>query len=197
MDNQTTLPAEAFILAGGASQRFGSDKARYLLDGSPMIAVLAANLDPHFNNLTVIAKRPGEYDDLGLRMLGDRYPEQAALSGVLTALEHSAGDWSFICACDLPNLTGEFCHRLWAVRTTWGVAPMIAGRLHPLAAWYHRESHAHLLAAYEAGQFSLRRILDHPNFAKIDWEHPGTLQNLNRPPAGGQLEGAGGPKNPK
>ncbi len=187
MDNQTTLPAEAFILAGGASQRFGSDKARYLLNGSPMLAVLAANLDPHFEGLSVVAKRPGEYDDLGLRTLGDRYPEQAALSGVLTALELSTGDWTFVCACDLPNLTGEFCRRLWADRGTWGVAPMTEGRLHPLAAWYHRESHAHLLAAYKAGQFGLHRIWEHPNFAKVGWERPETLQNLNRPPRAGQL----------
>ncbi len=182
MDNQTTLPAEVFILAGGASQRFGSDKARYLLKGSPMISMMAATLGPHFKRLSVVAKNPGEYDDLGLRTMGDRYPEQAALSGVLTALELAADDWAFICACDLPNLTGEFCRRLWAVRGAWGVAPMTDGRLHPLAAWYHRESHAHLFAAYNAGRFSLRRILEHPNFARIDWEHPETLQNLNRPP---------------
>ncbi len=192
MDNQTTLPAEAFILAGGASQRFGSDKARYLLDGSPMISVMAANLSPYFKRLSVVAKGPGEYDELGLCTMGDRYPEQAALSGVLTALELAAGDWTFICACDLPFLTGEFCRRLWAARANWGVAPVADGRLHPLAAWYHRESYAHLSAAYQAGRFSLRRILEHPNFVKIDWEHPETLQNLNRPPQAGQLEGAGG-----
>ena len=34
----TPIPAEAFILAGGRSARFGSNKARHLIDGVPMVA---------------------------------------------------------------------------------------------------------------------------------------------------------------
>ncbi len=184
MDNQIRLPAEAFILAGGGSRRFGSDKARYKLHGRPMILGIAETLAANCERVTVVSKEAGAYADLGLITVADHYPQQAPLSGVLTALELSGSAWVFICSCDLPQLTGELCHRLWEQRAGWGVVPSTAGRLQPLAAWYHRDSLPHLLSAYREGRFSLRRLLEHQKFTIVEWDQPEVLLNLNRPAGG-------------
>ncbi len=184
MENQIRLPAEAFILAGGGSRRFGSDKARYKLCGRPMIQGIADTLAATCERMTVVAKEAGTYADLGLNTVADHYTERVPLSGVLTALELAGSAWAFICACDLPQLRGELCRRLWQQRTGWGVVPSAAGHLQPLAAWYHRDSRPHLLAAYREGRFSLRRLLEHQKFTIIEWDQPEVLLNLNRPPGG-------------
>ena len=184
MDDQIRLPGEAFILAGGGSRRFGSDKARYELRGQPMIQCIADTLAANCERVTVVAKEAGAYADLGLNTVADHYSQQSPLSGVLTALELAGSAWAFICACDLPQLTGELCRRLWQQRTGWGVVPSTAGLLHPLAAWYHRDSLPHLLAAYREGHFSLRRALEHQKFTIIEWDQPEILLNLNRLPEG-------------
>ncbi len=184
MDNQIRLPAQAFILAGGSSRRFGSDKARHELRGRPMIQGIADTLAATCERVRVVSKEAGTYADLGLITVADHYPQRVPLSGVLTALELAGSAWAFICACDLPQLTGELCRHLWQQRAGWGVVPSTAGRLQPLAAWYHRDSLPHLLAAYREGRFSLRRSLEHQKFTIIEWDQPDVLLNLNRPPEG-------------
>ena len=97
-------PAEAFILAGGVSRRFGSEKARFMLDGKPMIVHMAGLLSSHFETVTVIAKAAAAYDDLGLTTIADHYPEQAPICGLMTALEQASGEWIFLAPCDTPYL---------------------------------------------------------------------------------------------
>ena len=55
-----------YILAGGRSRRFGRDKARATTGGAALVVRLAELLTPVAQSITVIAGRPGAYDDLGL-----------------------------------------------------------------------------------------------------------------------------------
>ena len=93
-----------WILAGGLSSRFGSDKVLFLLDGRPLAlrvadALRAAGLDPR-----LVARHPR---DLGLPELiepeGPRHP----LHCVATALAHDVRtglSFSMFCPADLAEL---------------------------------------------------------------------------------------------
>src|SRR4051794_14706591 len=83
LKRMNTFPA--YILAGGQSQRFGSDKARAPLDGKPLIVHVAESLKPIASSVTVVAKDFGEYDDLGLVSIGDLQPGLGPMGGLLTA----------------------------------------------------------------------------------------------------------------
>jgi len=75
-----------YILAGGRSSRFGSDKARALLDGEPLIARLARQIAPIAAGITVVADAPEKYADLGLRTIADRRPGLGPLAGLEAAM---------------------------------------------------------------------------------------------------------------
>lgn len=96
----TLLPV--YVLAGGKSRRFGSDKARAELDGTPLLARLARAAAPIASRLTVVADRPDKYADLGLRTIADRIPGRGPLGGLLTAAEDAdAEPWLLALTCDL------------------------------------------------------------------------------------------------
>ncbi|MEM8494625.1 MAG: molybdenum cofactor guanylyltransferase [Planctomycetota bacterium] len=105
----SVFPLRHYVLAGGESRRFGSDKARYRIDGQPMIQRVAEAWKPWCDSTTVVGQRPDQYADLGLTTIGDDLPHAGPLGGLRTALRHasapdrSRGDssWILLSACDL------------------------------------------------------------------------------------------------
>lgn len=77
----------AYILAGGKSSRFGSDKARVRIHGQPNLSRLASAMSGSGWSVTAVAQEAGAYEDLGLRTIADFEPHAGPLAGVITALE--------------------------------------------------------------------------------------------------------------
>lgn len=107
----------AYILAGGQSRRFGSDKARAELGGVPLLVRVAQCLGQVASSLTVIADRPDKYADLGLTTLADAQPHQGPLGGLHTALTHarsagSPGTRVLVASCDHLELRTSWLHTL-------------------------------------------------------------------------------------
>ena len=186
MEPVNRLPAHAFLLAGGQSTRFGSDKARFLIWNQPLIVRLHGLLSRVCREVTVLTKQPSKYADLGLACAADRYPEQAPITGLVTALEMSSTEWCFVIACDLPNLNGDFLRELWEGRGGLGVIPLAEDRRQPLSALYHRDSLARFKGAYDRGAFALQPVVSGPDFTTLTVSDPQVLSNLNTPPDAGK-----------
>lgn len=102
-----------YVLAGGRSLRFGSDKARAELGGVPLVLRLARLLEPIADGFTVVAERPDKYADLGLSTLGDAVPGLGPLGGLHTALTHARPPgWVLVVSADLLELRLEWLERL-------------------------------------------------------------------------------------
>lgn len=91
------------ILAGGRSNRFGSDKAEALIGDRPMIALVAERLAQQTDAVVVCGREWG-----GLASLPDRpRPDLGPLGGLAAALHHAAEngfDLVLTSGCDLPDL---------------------------------------------------------------------------------------------
>jgi molybdopterin-guanine dinucleotide biosynthesis protein A len=129
----------AFILAGGASRRMGTDKSQLILDGESFVERIAAALAKIGGEITVVGK-PAT-DSTKLRYVPDIYPNWGALGGVHTALASSAAPWCLIVACDFPFVTAELFSRLASLREYFeAVAPIQSdGIPQPLCALYQTE----------------------------------------------------------
>ena len=104
---------EAFILAGGASSRMGTDKARLPLAGKLFIQRIAETLLTVASRVTVAGQ---DCEDLGLRSVSDIHPGWGALGGIHTALTNSKTEWALVTACDLPFVTSGLYERLFNSR---------------------------------------------------------------------------------
>ena len=124
------------VLAGGRSRRFGRDKARFVLDGKPLLARVLESL-ADAEQTFIVANQ--DYSEFGMPVVEDLSNLQTPLSGLHSALVHATCDWVAVAACDLPYLTPEYWAALNAQRG--GVRAAVVrrgGRLEPLAALYHR-----------------------------------------------------------
>lgn len=106
------MDVSAYILAGGKSSRFGSDKARAVLDDKPLIVHIFEMLRSVCPEVVAVADVAAKYDDLGVPTIADQRPGLGPLGGVEAALadrlaRHGAG-WTIVASCDLAGLKREW-----------------------------------------------------------------------------------------
>jgi molybdopterin-guanine dinucleotide biosynthesis protein A len=101
-----------YILCGGKSSRFGSDKARAVLGGVPLIVNVAETLASRCDSIVAVADVEEKYRDLGLRTIADHRPGLGPLAGLEAALSHrlesSGPGWLLLVSCDLGALKAEW-----------------------------------------------------------------------------------------
>jgi len=174
------LPS-GFVMAGGMSRRFGTDKALATLGGETVLARLCRVLASAAEEVRVVAP-PGRYLDQQLRLVEDRWPGEGPLGGVVTALRAAnpgPSAWSLIVSCDLPFLTAEWLCYL-AGRAAASAADVLCARSEagevPLCACWRNAAAAPLEAAFHSGVRSIAEgmkrlgaeILDEKDWKRFD-----------------------------
>ncbi len=150
-----------YILAGGKSSRFGSDKARALLDGKPLILRVMEAVSPYAARVTVVAETAGKYDDLGLTTIADIEPGRGPMGGLRTALlDNRDEDWLLLLSCDLVRIEPVWIESLLAARSSATAAALYADRWQPLVGVYHRSCLAEVEACMARRRRSIREMLD-------------------------------------
>ena len=149
---------EAFILIGGRSSRFGSDKAFAAFGNETLVAraVRTVNqaLSPLQTNLVVSRDEQltsQSLENVGCSIVADRRPGLGAWSGIDAALAHARTNWVLVLACDLPLISAEFL-QLLAGRANGNVDAVVPrqpdGRLQPLCAIYRLATAKELLKIF-------------------------------------------------
>jgi molybdenum cofactor guanylyltransferase len=150
--------AAGYILAGGGSTRFGRDKALVEVGGLPMLGRMIALLQSVAKTVKVVGA-PEKYAKFEREMVGDKWPGEGPLGGIITALEDAAKsaaqpEWNLIVSCDMPFLTQEWltflCERAAKSKAQVVVAHSAHGP-EPLCACYRTDIAASLRAAFESG----------------------------------------------
>jgi len=106
--------ARGYVLSGGASSRFGRDKALVRFGAIPLLLEIVKLAQTCTSEVAVVAGAQ-KYGDLdaNLEIIEDRWPGEGPLGGIVTGLQHSAAtshpaEWNLILSCDLPFLTAEW-----------------------------------------------------------------------------------------
>lgn len=151
-----------YILAGGASSRFGSDKARAEFEGAPLVVRVATGLAAAAAPATVVSAAPDAYADLGLRTIGDVAPGLGPMGGLTTALGDAGGPL-FLAACDLREPRAEWAQAI----TDAGSTAAFKGDhgWEPLFARYEPSVLPIAEALLERGEGSMHKLLDEVGMA--------------------------------
>lgn len=159
---EVSYPLPVYILAGGKSRRFGSDKARAEFDGLPLLTRLARAAAPVAASITVVADRQDRYADLDLRTIADRIPERGPLGGLHTATEDAKADsWILALTCDLVAFDPGWVVPLFAVARV----PILAAAYRdegwqPFPGLYHTALRTELERRIAEGLLGMRHLLD-------------------------------------
>lgn len=157
------ISTSAYILAGGKSTRFGSDKARAELEGEPLIARVHRLLKPIVSDITVVSAQFGEYDDLGLRTIADINPGLGPLAGLQSALADLPGHHEelLLCPCDAVVIMPKWVEELYALsKYTPAAVYRSADRWQPLPGFFTRACVPAVEVLLSGKGRSLQRLLD-------------------------------------
>jgi molybdopterin-guanine dinucleotide biosynthesis protein A len=128
--------AVGYVLVGGASSRFGADKALAQLDGRPMYARMTRLLGRVGLHKICLVGDPALYGNLGFECIPDRWPGEGPLGGIVTAIHRTEamrlGTHSLIVSCDMPFLTEEFLEYLLERAVASDSEVVLARSLHGL-----------------------------------------------------------------
>lgn len=106
------------VLAGGASRRFGEDKARYLVDGASMIERVVRAVSEVVHPVRISIGGDTEPFQLELEHVRDLTPDAGPLGGLQAGLRRGERRWLLVVACDLPFLTSDVLTSLLDARTS-------------------------------------------------------------------------------
>jgi molybdopterin-guanine dinucleotide biosynthesis protein A len=163
-ENRPVGAFRGYVLAGGASSRFGSDKARAVLGGETVLARMRALTASVAGDVQVIAAA-GRYPDLCAATVPDRWPGQGPLGGIITALaathhSGSACEWNLIVSCDMPFLTHQWLRYMTEQALASGAEVMVPASEHglePLCACWRTASLVKLQGAFDD---EVRKVTD-------------------------------------
>lgn len=137
------MKIEPYVLIGGASKRFGRDKATFPFEGERLadraahIAETALKSGPAC--FVTSKKAPNFYSKEGRTVITDRVPGRGVIGAVHAALEYARSRWIFVLACDLPFVAAEFVsflgHRIDDKKDAL-IPVQTDGRWQPLCAFY-------------------------------------------------------------
>lgn len=178
------------ILVGGASTRFGSNKALAVHAGRPLISHVVATLEHLFSAHLLVTNTPETYAFLGWPAVGDRFQGAGPLAGIHAALGAIKTPHAFITGCDMPFVSERLVRALVALANgDWDVVvPCPGGRPEPLYGIYHRRCLATIEASLQRDERKIGFVLQSLNVRRVGEEELlavlpdlGTFLNVNRP----------------
>ena len=95
------------VLAGGKSSRMGQNKVLMEYQNRRFLDRICEELRGFDEKPCISAAIPGEYEDLGLPVVCDEHREIGPMEGIRQVLIHTSCDYVFVCAGDMPFITGD------------------------------------------------------------------------------------------
>ena len=179
-----TRPSVAgYVLTGGRSSRFGSDKATYPFRGKAMALWVAEAVLAHVPTVTLVGD-PDIHSSLGMPVIPDRVTAAGPLGGIVAALAHAKCQWCLIAACDMPMVGAAPMAALIGRAARSGGKAILPrtpdGRVQPLCAVYSTAARAPLEDALLDGVRKVTEALERLEWEPFDVESPRPFANINQ-----------------
>jgi molybdopterin-guanine dinucleotide biosynthesis protein A len=129
-----------FILLGGKSSRYGTNKAFVEIEGVRLVDRVAGVMQSIFDRVVLVTNTPGEYTYLGIPMVEDLIKGLGPMGGIYTGLMTMKNACGFFVACDMPFLSEGLIRHMVDVRDDFdAVVPRMDWMLEPLHALYTKK----------------------------------------------------------
>ena len=168
-----SIKGSGVIMAGGASERLGRDKALERIGGKALVERVIDSLVPLTTEVLVVVAQPEQAAAFHLppsvRVVSDRYPGKGSLGGIFTGLDASTEAWSLVVACDMPFLNGELLRHLMGESSNVdAVVPLLGGQIEPLHALYSKACLAPMERMVRAGDLKIAPLFDAVRVRYVD-----------------------------
>ena len=179
----------AIILAGGKSQRMGSNKAFLKYSDKTFIEHQVSNLSKVFDEIIISANDASAYSSLKMPIVTDVMPGKGPLGGICAGLMQARSHYVFVIACDMPFINEKVILYLRDQINDYDVVvPQTSRGLEPMHAFYSKNCIQPIYRCLEEGKLRIIdffpkvkvRVVDEKEFKGIDASIQ-SLVNLNTP----------------
>jgi molybdenum cofactor guanylyltransferase len=147
------------VLAGGLSQRLGTDKAALIMDGEPLWQRQLGVLRDAGAVPTVLMRRPGQGAPANVTCWRDQVTEAGPMGGLHAALVPQGDAWVAVLAVDMPGIDAAwFRWLLGFCRPGTGAMAQHPEACEPLAAIYPAEALGEINRRLAMRDYSLQRL---------------------------------------
>lgn len=166
------------ILAGGKSQRMGTDKALLQYNGVPFIKIIVDEMKSVASDVAVVVgkKSPTEYRSIlgdNVELMADDFELDNPMGGMLTAFGRMKNQYVAVLACDSPFPNSRAVEFLFeqAIGHSAAIPAWDESKVEPLCAVYNAiESSKAGLEALKVGQIGCKHLISHlpdPRFVSV------------------------------
>ena len=170
-----------YVLAGGASRRFGRDKAAEVVDGQSLLSRVVDTFAGVCDEVALLVNTPGRYCLEQAREVVDSPSGIGPLGGLHAALmdreARHGGGWVFLTSCDLVHPKAEWLEMLLnAVKADAEVVAYRGDFWEATFALYHTRLLPRVQRQIDAGVYALQRLCDAADSLAV--ELPGGMRSL-------------------
>lgn len=168
----------AYLLSGGKSTRFGSDKALVEIHAQPQLLGLWHVLHNQGHEVHVVADRDDRYQHIGLSCLVDEMPGCGPLAALATALRHrrqESDGWLLLLNCDQAMWQATWFQQLAEhatadIQMVTFVETIADGQkvVQPLPGLFHTRLLPTVLQQLQSGQFAMQHLVRNAPAATVD-----------------------------
>jgi molybdopterin-guanine dinucleotide biosynthesis protein A len=188
---RTTPPIEAFILAGGRSSRFGSDKALAVWHGKTLLEHVLRAVVPLRIPTRVVTRDPEPYLPWATAFVLAEHPGLGPVEAVRASLESSLAPWGLFLTVDMPSIGPLLRPLMLAANSVEQDVNSLCyadgeGRAQPFPALYRRDLVSRIAdlgpgaSMHALQEVAAPRVLGPRNVPGIpDWNE--ALHNVNEP----------------
>lgn len=156
------------ILAGGESQRMGSDKSLLPLQNARFIDLIYARLSSLFEEVIIVTNSPELYQDLPCRKVPDIYLGQGALAGIHAGLSQVKQPRAFVVGCDMPFVSEKIVRKICSHAKQGDlILPHSSCGHEPLHALYEKNCLPAMEQVLEAGHKRIMKFFSHVKVVEL------------------------------
>ncbi|MBJ11585.1 MAG: hypothetical protein CMG62_00700 [Candidatus Marinimicrobia bacterium] len=172
------IKANAYILIGGNSKRFGSPKWRKEINGKTILDHIW-NCCEKFQSRYVIGK--DKLVNFDYRYLSDNLKIQSPIIGLNTALNHSKTKWNLILSCDMPLINSDILERIFkkAENKYDAIIPYVNNKHQYVCALYNKSCMAALESCIISGSYSFQNFVNKIKVSAIVFNDKTPFFNMN------------------
>ncbi|WP_256224093.1 molybdenum cofactor guanylyltransferase [Paenibacillus sp. 1_12] len=161
------------ILAGGSNRRMGgSPKAILQLEGKLFIERQLEEMSKLCSEIIIVANQAEYFESFltgqywNVRLIRDLHPGKGPLAGLQAAMAEARYEELWVVACDMPFVSAPAAQLMLELRRGTEkdfqiVLPLIAGRLQPLHAIYHRTCKLVIDQLLDAEYYRMMALIEH------------------------------------
>ncbi len=174
------------ILAGGKSERMGTDKTFLKLNGKTLLEHSIELIQPFCDSL-IISSKNTKHERFGYKIIPDEIPGCGPIGGIYSCLKYSKTNWNFIISVDSVSVEPVFMEFLISeIGKFDAVVPIHSKGKEPLVALYHKNCLIEIEKMIQSRDFKMHNLLNviETNFVDTQiWveKYPQLFHNLNRP----------------